>query len=111
MSFPCLEVCVTIKQTLIRSLSLSLPPPPPPPPYHLTQAVDYGTIRIGRSCLNPDHAPSVNESVSLEVYSSDSRCFDQMEPFVRTDEDESEVKGSTYGAGCYQVRKFLINLI
>ena len=68
-----------------------------------TQAVEYGTIRVGRSCLNPNHAPSSNASVSLETFGSDSRCFEQFEPFVKTDANGTEVRGDTYGAGCYEV--------
>ena len=64
--------------------------------------MDYGTFKVGRSCLNPDYTPS-NTSVSLEVYGSGSRCFDQSEPFVMTDEDGEKVTAEGYGAGCYEV--------
>lgn len=87
------NILIQYSLSLFLSLSFSL---------SHSQTVDYGTLKIGRSCLNPDHTPS-NASISLEVFGSGSRCFDQSEPFVMTDEDEEKVTAETYGAGCYEV--------
>ena len=51
-----------------------------------------------------------NESVSLEVYGSRSRCFDQHEPFKMTDVDGVTVKADSYGAGCYEVRIYYVDM-
>ena len=90
-------VFVTLYAINHLSLTLALSPL-----VHPTQILEYGALKIGRSCLNPDHTPS-NSSISLEVFGRGSRCFDQSEPFVRTNETGDAVTAESYGAGCYEV--------
>ena len=64
--------------------------------------MEYSNFRIGNSCLNPDHAPPVGANVAGEVYSPESRCFEQAQPIKRLENGEEQV-ASNPGAGCYQV--------
>ena len=56
----------------------------------------------GSDCRLNANTPNADSNFAAEYYGTDSRCFDQTEPFKMSRCSETYVSNN-YGSGCYKV--------
>lgn len=67
-------------------------------------ALEYRGYQVGRSCVDPEHAPASTENYALEVHGPGSRCVLQHDPWVTKGENDNVTStlSAEYRARCYE---------